>query len=154
MTTTQPGIRGASIALRTVHLASFGILLGGHTFGIEGDRLLIALCLTIASGIGLMALELFAIGLHWLFMGKGIMVLAKLALLLLVPFFWEGRVQILLLVLAIGSVGSHMPGRYRHYSLLHRRAIGRGEAFRFPFSASRPAVGPTASLYDRDLKRR
>jgi hypothetical protein len=154
MTRTQPRTRGASIALRTLHLASFGILLGGHAFAVEGDRLLTALYLTIGSGVGLIALEVYVLGPYWLFLGKGVMVLVKLAFLLMVPFLWEGRVLLLLLVLAIGSVGSHMPGRYRHYSLLHRRAIGPGEALRSPFSASRPAVAPTAPLYDRDLKRR
>jgi len=37
--------------------------------------------------------------------------------------FWEQRVWLLMLVLVIGSVGSHMPGRFRYYSLLHRRVI-------------------------------
>jgi len=29
--------RGLSLLLRTVHLVSFGILLGGHTFAIDAD---------------------------------------------------------------------------------------------------------------------
>ena len=49
------------------------------------------------------------------------MVLAKMALLCLVPFWWAGRVPILLLVVVIASVGSHMPARLRYYSLLYRR---------------------------------
>jgi len=55
---------------------------------------------------------------------------AVLAILLLIPFFWEVRVILLLLVVGIASVGSHMPGRYRNYSLLHRRLIGSGDALR------------------------
>lgn len=31
--------RGVSLLLRTLHLVSFGILLGGHTFAIDADRL-------------------------------------------------------------------------------------------------------------------
>ena len=57
-------------------------------------------------------------------LGKGIGVAAKLAVLLLVPFFWEIRVPLLLLVVAIASVSSHMPARFRHYSLVERRVIG------------------------------
>ena len=113
--------------MRTLHLASFGILLGGHAFGIESDRLLPALYLTIASGIGLMAIEIAIIGPHWLFMGKGATVLVKLLILLAVPSVWDYRLPLLLLVVVLASVGSHMPARYRHYSLLEGRVIQTGE---------------------------
>ena len=81
-TRPQSGTRGLSIALRTLHLASFGILLGGHAFAIESNQLLPTLYLTIASGIGLMAIEVYVIGLYWFFLGKGVMVFPNLALLL------------------------------------------------------------------------
>lgn len=130
MTRPQSGTRSLSIALRTLHLASFGILLGGHAFAIEADRLLPALYLTIASGAGLIALEVYIIGLYWLFLGKGVMVLIKLAVLFAVPLLWEYRVSLLLLVVVIASIGSHMPARYRHYSFLHRRVVQAGESLR------------------------
>ena len=109
------GIRALSIALRTLHLATFGILLGGHAFNAEAERLVPYLALTILSGLGLIATEVYAVGLHWFFLGKGLMVLAKLALLLAVPFFWEQRLALLLTVVGIASVGSHMPSRFRYY---------------------------------------
>ena len=130
MTRPHSGTRGMSIALRTLHLASFGILLGGHAFSIEADRLLPALYLTIASGIGLIAIEVYVIGLYWLFLGKGVMVLLKLAIVLAVPSFWEYRLLLLLSVVVIASVGSHMPARYRHYSLLHGHVVQAGEILR------------------------
>ena len=65
------------------------------------------------SGVALLALEL-ASTCAWLFMGKGLIVLVKLAVLLMVPLFWEYRVPLLLLVVALASVGSHMPSRFRH----------------------------------------
>jgi len=135
MTRPQTGTRGLSIALRTLHLASFGILLGGHAFAIEADRLLPALYLTIASGAGLIALEVYIIGLYWLFLGKGVMVFLKLAILLAVPSFWEYRLLLLLSVLVIASVGSHMPARFRHYSFLHRRVVQGGETLQIGSSA-------------------
>lgn len=119
--------RGISIACRTVHLTAFGILLGGHVFAVNPQALLPYLSLTILSGVGLIALEMYAIGLYWLFLGTGIIVLVKLAILLLIPFFWEVRVILLVLVVGPASVGSHMPGRYRNYSLLHRRVIGSAD---------------------------
>jgi hypothetical protein len=140
-----PGTRAISIALRALHLAAFGILLGGHAFGIEAERLLPYLSLTILSGIGLITTEVYAVGLYWFFLGKGLMVLAKLGLLLAVPVFWEQRVALLLVVVVV-SIGSHMPARYRHYSLLHRRVIGPEESLRpVPFSSG-PAAAAVAGV--------
>ncbi len=149
-----PGARAVSIAFRTLHLAAFGILLGGHAFGVEAEKLLPSLYLTILSGLGLMALEIYAVGLYWLFLGKGIMVLVKLALLLLIPFLWEARVFLLLLVVGIASVGSHMPSRYRHYSLLHRRAIEPGEFLRRTVPSLAPEVATVAAIIDNESPRR
>jgi len=148
------GARAWSIAFRTLHMIGFGVLLGGHVFAVDAEKLLPSLWLTILSGLGLIALEMYAAGLYWLFLGKGIMILAKLALLLMVPFFWESRLILLFLIVVIASVGSHMPARYRHYSLLHRRLIGPGEALRHPSPALWPIAAGVASLDDRDLKPR
>ncbi len=148
------GARALSITFRTLHLAGFGVLLGGHVFAVESERLLAYLWLAILSGLGLIALEMYAAGLYWLFLGKGIMILAKLALLLMVPFFWESRLILLLLIVVIASVGSHMPTRYRHYSLLHQRLIGPGEAPRYPSPVVWPGAAAVASLDNRDLSRR
>jgi len=129
------GSRVMSIALRTLHLAAFGMLLGGHAFALDGDRLIPYLWVTIVSGLGLIALEIYAVGFYWVFLGKGIMVLVKLGLLLLIPFFWEARVALLLLVVAIASIGSHMPARYRHYSILHRQVIEPGVSLQLVVSS-------------------
>ncbi|MBI4635665.1 MAG: hypothetical protein HY727_04890 [Candidatus Rokubacteria bacterium] len=117
-----PGHRALGVALRTAHLATFGTLLGGHAFDVEPARLYPFLVATIASGAALMALEL-ASTCAWLFLGKGVAVLLKLLLLLMVPVFWEQRVAILVLVVVVASVGAHMPSRFRHYSLLHGRVV-------------------------------
>ncbi len=85
-----PGARAWSIAFRTLHLAAFGILKGGHTFAVDAEKLLPSLWLTILSGIELIALEVYAVGLYWVFLGKGITVLVKLGILLAVPFFLGG----------------------------------------------------------------
>jgi hypothetical protein len=96
---------------------TFGALLGGHLFAVDPARLRPFLIATIASGLGLMALEL-ASTCAWLFMGKGVAVLLKLLVLLFVPVFWEHRVPLLLLTVAMASVGSHMPSRFRHRLVL------------------------------------
>lgn len=149
-----PGARAWSIAFRTLHLAAFGMLLGGHTFGVDAEKLLPSLWLTILSGIGLIALEVYAAGLYWLFLGKGIMVLVKLGLLLLVPIFWEQGLGLLLLVVVIASVGSHMPARFRHYSFVHRRVIGPGEPLKYGFSPLGPEAATVNALDDGRAEQR
>ena len=117
-----PHFRAWSIALRTVHIAVTGILLGGHTFGVPADRLRPVLWVVIASGTGLMALDSYK-SLHWLHQAWGVMLLLKLALLCLVPFFWDLRLPLLLAVVVLASTESHMAGRFRHYSFLFRRPM-------------------------------
>ncbi len=117
-----PHERAWNVALRTVHLMAFGLLLGGHAWEVDPARLVLVLWVTVLSGAGLMGLELYQ-SVHWLFLGKGLMVLAKLALLSSIPLFWEARLPLLLLVVAMASVGAHMPARFRHYSVLQRRVL-------------------------------
>ena len=117
-----PHARAWNIALRTAHLAATGILLGGHVFNAEEGQLRFLLYLSVATGVGLMALEAYP-SCRWIYQARGVMVLVKLALLCLIPVLWEYRVAILLLVLVIASVGSHMPKRFRLYSFVHRRVL-------------------------------
>ena len=117
-----PAHRALSVTLRTAHLMTFGTLVGGHVFGVDPARLAPFLVATLATGAALMALEL-ASTCAWLVMGKGVAVLLKLGLLLMVPLFWEHRVALLLAIIVVASVGAHMPSRFRHYSLLARRTV-------------------------------
>ena len=122
-------MRALNIAVRTVHIGAMGILVGGHAFDITPERLKVSLWLTIGTGITLAALEAGP-RLLWFHQGSGVMTMAKVALLCAVPLAWDFRLPILLAAIVIASVGSHMPGRYRHYSVVYRRVIqpvsGRG----------------------------
>lgn len=122
-----PYARGWNIACRTAHLAATGILLGGHFFAIAEERLRVLLYLAILTGGALIFVEAYP-SCRWFYQGRGIMVLSKLALLCVIPFFWAYRLPILLVVLVIASVGSHMPSRFRYYSLVHRRVLGGKDA--------------------------
>lgn len=117
-----PHARTWNIAWRTAHLAATGTLLGGHVFDVPEGRLRTVLGLAIATGTGLLAVEAYPSA-RWLYQGRGLLVLLKLALLCLVPWYWPWRVPILLLVLVLASVGSHMPRRFRYHSLVHRRVL-------------------------------
>jgi hypothetical protein len=120
-----PHARTWNVASRTVHLAAVCTLVGGHVFAAPPSRLEPWVWLAAASGAALMAIELYGT-LDWLAQGSGLFVLAKLALLLAIPLAWSWRVPILFAVVALAGVGSHMPGRYRHYSLIYGRNM-KGE---------------------------
>lgn len=115
-----PHERWIAIAFRTAHLIAAGSLLGGHLFAVPPDRLYSWLVATVASGLGLIALEVYRSA-HWFHMAQGVLVLLKALVTALAGLWWSERVPLLLLVAVLGSVGSHMAGRYRHYSILYRR---------------------------------
>ncbi len=110
------------VTLRTAHLMVISVLVGGHAFSAPVSALRPLLYLAIASGAGMILLEA-GLNLHFIFQGWGLLLLGKLALLCCIPFAWKQRLPILLVVVALASVGSHMPARFRHYSLLYGRVI-------------------------------
>ncbi|HUT12687.1 MAG TPA: hypothetical protein VMY42_19480 [Thermoguttaceae bacterium] len=116
-----------NITLRTAHIAAMGVLLGGHAFvpAEQRDRLLLSLWLTIGTGACLGLLETGG-RLTWFHQGRGLMTLGKLGLLGTVPWLWEYRglrLAVLLTVVVIASVGSHMPARFRYYSVVYRQIL-------------------------------
>ncbi|MBP85703.1 MAG: hypothetical protein CMJ64_03145 [Planctomycetaceae bacterium] len=117
-----PHARAWNIALRTAHIGVTGILFGGHVFDVSAERLLIWLYLSIFTGLGLIVIEAYP-HCRWFYQGRGVFVLFKLILLGIIPLLWDYRVAILSVVIVIASVGSHMPGRFRYYSLLHRKVL-------------------------------
>jgi hypothetical protein len=117
-----PHGRAWNVGARTVHLAATGLLLGGHFFAAPADALIPWLWTAIVSGAVMFALELYT-SFDWLTQVGGLVVILKVAVLCAIPFAWSARVPLLLLVVVIAGVGSHMPGKYRHYSLLYRRSV-------------------------------
>lgn len=125
-----PGLstsRACNIALRTAHIGATGMLLGGHFFGIAAGRLLPLLYVAILTGAALGIAEVYP---NWrsVFEVRSLVIASKLVLLCLIPLLCDYRVGILLIVLVIASTGSHMPRRFRHYSVLeHQRMEAMGE---------------------------
>jgi len=121
----RPSGRALRIALRTVHILTFSILLGGYWFGVPRAELLHWLRWSVLSGAALMAVELRA-GFDWLLQLAGGLTLAKLVLLGLIPVFPGQTRFLLLLAVVIGSVGSHLPSSLRHYRIIGPRQIEPG----------------------------
>ena len=117
-----PHARACNVAARTVHLAATGTLLGGHFFGAPADVLIPWLWAAIASGAVMFGLELYT-SFDWLTQIGGLAVVLKVAVLCVIPIAWSARVPLLFVVVALAGIGSHMPGKYRHYSLLYRRSV-------------------------------
>jgi hypothetical protein len=122
-----PWVRPARTVLRTSHLLGFAALYGGHLYAVDAARLQPALWATVASGTALVALELIRHRI-WLVQLRGWATFAKIALLAGTAVWWEQRVEILTLAVVVGGISSHMPGRFRYYSILHRRVVGEAES--------------------------
>ena len=81
---------------------------------------------TVATGLLFLSLEVYRAPV-WLVQVRGIATLAKVVIALGVLVAWELRVPILTFVVAVGVLTSHMPGRWRYYSVIHRGAVGPRE---------------------------
>jgi hypothetical protein len=121
------GLRPMRTTLRTAHIIAFAVLYGGHVYGLPAERLVPALAATVLTGGAFAALECYHAPI-WLVQLRGVATVVKLVLVACVGLRWELRVLLLTVAIAIGSVASHMPGRFRYYSVLHGRQIGERES--------------------------
>jgi hypothetical protein len=113
----SPGtMRWLTIAVRTGHIAVSAVLFGGLMLAVEFVRLSHWHLLTIVTGMVLLGLE----WLHdrrWPHRGKGVLALLHVGLCLLIHALPQLSVMLLWLIVVSGGIGSHMPRRYRHWSI-------------------------------------
>jgi hypothetical protein len=121
-----PGVRTWRTLLRTAHLVAFGTLYGGHVYGVAETRLEGALIATVATGGAFMVFEIYRAPI-WLVQVRGVATVAKIVLLAVAGAIPQVAVPLLTLVIAIGALSSHMPGRWRYHSLRHGRVVGPRE---------------------------
>jgi hypothetical protein len=112
--------RWLRITLRTLHIIAFALVLGGVWFDLPATLLLRPAIASAVTG-GLLAISHAGSTPLWFVELRGAITLAKLLLLILAILSPPLRVPLLLLVTGAASVSSHMPGRYRYYSIWHRR---------------------------------
>jgi len=111
--------RMAGIALRTFHLGAMALLVGGAWYGAPEAALRGALTAVVLSGAGLVVSEA-SHSRHWIYQGRGLLVLAHLAAVGLARSCGPGA---LLAAVVIGAVGSHLPKPLRAWSLRHRAVV-------------------------------
>ncbi len=99
--------------------------MGGHAFDVNPLRLEVSLWLTIGTGVVLAAIEAGP-RLLCFHQGRALMTMTKVALICAVPLAWDFRLPILLTAIVVASVGSHMPARYRYFSVVYRQVIHDG----------------------------
>jgi hypothetical protein len=121
-----PGVRAIRVTLRTAHIAAFATLYGGQWHGLEPERLRAPLVATLLTGAVLVALEMYRTP-AWPVQLRGLAALLKIVIVAIVAGTGQARLALLTAALVIGAVSSHMPGRFRYYSLIHRRMIGDTE---------------------------
>jgi len=110
------GMRWINIAARTLHIAFAAVLFGGLLLAVPFVRLENYHWLAILSGIVLMALE-WLHDYRWWHRGKGLLIWLHLGLCLLIHLLPRFTVPLLWLILISGCIGSHMPRRFRHWSM-------------------------------------
>ena len=116
------GQRWVRIFVRTWHLLSMGFLLGGSGYGLTLAEQPFALWNTFLSGMVFSLLELYATAI-WLFQLKGQAVAVKFLLLGAAVVSPQNALAFLVTAVIIGGISSHMPGKYRYYSIYHGRVI-------------------------------
>ena len=114
--------RNTRTMIRALHIFSAGTLLGGHIFSIPTGDLLPWLYATIFTGALLLVTDLHATA-AVIFEVRGVVVLLKIGLLILIAFFFDARIPLLFIVLLLGVYGSHMPKHIRHKMLLFEKRI-------------------------------
>ena len=116
------GMRWLTIVIRTAHIGVAGIFFGGCVLSVPFTQLGLWHHLTIATGGALLLLE----WLHdpfWPHRGKGVLAILHVGLVALVHLTPGLMVPLLWGALISGCIGSHMPRRFRHWSLLYGREV-------------------------------
>lgn len=116
--------RPVQVALRSVHVAAMAVVLGGLAFDVADARLHAAGMVTVASGLGLLAVEVARTGVY-LYTLAGAVTIGKLALLGLGAASPAERFELYLAATLLAAVASHASWRWRHWSLLDRKVLPR-----------------------------
>lgn len=121
------GRRALKILVRAVHVLAAGVFAGAHLLGTPSvaEASDVAggwLHLLVGSGIVILALDLFESA-AFLLQVRGLVVLAKIALLLALPALGARAGEVLAGLILASVVFSHAPSRVRYFLLVGRGRI-------------------------------
>ena len=108
--------RGLKISLRAAHVLGAGVFGGGVVLGVANDELEPWLLLLVVAGVLVLALDVIESP-AFLIQTKGVVVLAKLAILVGIVVSGEGE-WLLAPILFASVVSSHAPSGVRHRVLV------------------------------------
>lgn len=114
--------RPVQLVLRSLHIAAMALVVGAIPFGADFQALRLPILFTLGSGVLLFAVDL-ARDLGILVQGSGVAVLMKLGLLGMGYAQPASRLPWYLAATLVASVGSHMPGSWRHFSFLSWKVL-------------------------------
>jgi hypothetical protein len=120
------GLRALNITLRSLHLAGMAGVAGGYLYQLSVGALLPFWELTLSSGVARVGLAIWCDG-RWLLQLRGAVILFKLLLLWLLPWFAShferGGGWLLVVVILLSSVISHATGRLRYRFVVQLPAL-------------------------------
>jgi len=127
---SKPGWqRATEVLLRSAHIVSMGLVLGGIAMGGTRETLLVPIVATVTSGL-LLLTTCVLWGCLTFTQGAGWALLLKLGFLGLGNLFEGGRLEFYAMATFVTSIGSHMPSAWRHFTLPLRALprVGRSGA--------------------------
>ena len=107
-------IRPSKIAFRSFHIVAFSMVLGASWAGADADILSLPWMLSGISGVGLMAVFMVS-NLAWPIQVRGLGMLAKILLIVLLATELRNSALFLIVVAAYSSIVAHMPGKLRDW---------------------------------------
>ena len=111
------GMRWLGILVRTGHIGVASVFFGGCALQVPFVQLALWHHLTIATGSGLLILE-WHHDPRWPHRGKGLLAILHACLGGFIHFWPDSTAPLLWGILITGGIGSHMPRRFRHWSIL------------------------------------
>jgi undecaprenyl pyrophosphate phosphatase UppP len=115
-------MRVLDILCRTLHIAVAGLLLSGFVYQVPFSQLHLWHSLTILTGLGLVMLEV-AHSRNWPHQIRGVMCMIHIGLPSLAHILPALVIPLSAASLAFGSIGSHLPKKLRHWSILYRKEV-------------------------------
>jgi hypothetical protein len=115
-------LKVVDLIFRSWHIGTSSVFFGGVFFLIPFARLAAWHHLALATGVIMIIFNTLK-SRHWPYQGRGAAALLHVCVVWSVHL-WPGQaVPVLSTALALGVIGSHMPGSIRHWSLVHGRRI-------------------------------